>query len=158
MASIFRTATKQAILEILEEAGTKNRFGLHITEEGIDRATDRVVDLFEMTLQLRSQTQDIRSLLSQAVQPSPEAKGGGAKAQAASPTREPALKTRQALVSEDGPFPRTRTAAEIYAMDTFAPGTPKADPFAGPLPAQHDFKLPRQKVTMTAEELQKLKN
>lgn len=52
--SIFRTATKQALREIIEEQGTVGRFGVVLAEDKLELTTDRIVDLFEMTLNLRS--------------------------------------------------------------------------------------------------------
>jgi len=53
--NIFRTATGQAIREIISDHSQENRFGRSLTETDIDAICERVVDLFEMTLNLRAQ-------------------------------------------------------------------------------------------------------
>lgn len=57
--SVFRIATKQAIKEIIESPSEKLQYGLILTDENLEDITDRVVDLFEMTLNLRSRTQEL---------------------------------------------------------------------------------------------------
>ena len=57
--SVFRIATKQAIKEIIEAPSEKLQYGLILTDENLEDITDRVVDLFEMTLNLRSRTQEL---------------------------------------------------------------------------------------------------
>jgi hypothetical protein len=56
---VFRIATGQAIREIIEEHGSLGRFGLILTPENIDDIADRIVDLFEMTIELRTKTQQM---------------------------------------------------------------------------------------------------
>ena len=55
--SVFRTATSQAIRELVEEHGVPGRFGTILTSESVTMLCERVVDLFEFTLELRSRTQ-----------------------------------------------------------------------------------------------------
>ena len=52
--TIFRQATKQAVREIIETQGVASKFGTLLGEESLEQITDRVVDLFEMTLALRA--------------------------------------------------------------------------------------------------------
>lgn len=56
MESIFRTATTQAILDIISDHSTESRFGSLLTPEDRESIAERVVDLFEMTLELRNRT------------------------------------------------------------------------------------------------------
>jgi hypothetical protein len=51
--SIFRDTTKQAIAEIICENAEAGRFGLSMTEHDLESACNRIVDLFEITLELR---------------------------------------------------------------------------------------------------------
>ena len=57
--SVFRIATKQAIKEIIEAPSEKLQYGLILTDENLEDITSKVVDLFEMTLDLRSRTQEL---------------------------------------------------------------------------------------------------
>jgi hypothetical protein len=61
MTQIFRTATSQAIQEIIQENCVAGRFGLLLNEDGLEKISHRIVDLFELTLKLRSKTQEIFS-------------------------------------------------------------------------------------------------
>jgi hypothetical protein len=56
MGTIFRTATKQAILDLISDHGTRSRFGQLLSDDDADALALRVVDLFEMTLELRART------------------------------------------------------------------------------------------------------
>ena len=52
--NIFRTALLQAIEDILKDSGSVGRFGLVLTDDEINTVSSKVVDLFEMTLNLRT--------------------------------------------------------------------------------------------------------
>lgn len=54
MTSMFRIATKEAVREIITEAGHENRFGLVLTVADIDVATEKIVDLMETAINLRA--------------------------------------------------------------------------------------------------------
>ena len=54
--NIFRTALLQAIEDILKDNGSVGRFGLVLTDEEVNAVSERVADLFEMTLDLRTRT------------------------------------------------------------------------------------------------------
>ncbi len=56
MTSVFRMATTQAVKDILEEHGSSGRFGLIVTPDGMETIANKLVDLFEMTLELRAKT------------------------------------------------------------------------------------------------------
>ena len=52
--SYFRQATKQAVLEILEENAKPGRFGLRLDEDSIDVFCESMVDFIEMALKIRA--------------------------------------------------------------------------------------------------------
>jgi hypothetical protein len=56
---IFRTATGQAIKEIIAEKGAVGNFGINLTHDSLDEACNSIVDLFEMALELRGHTRSI---------------------------------------------------------------------------------------------------
>ncbi len=141
MTSIFRMATMQAVKEIVEENSVSGRFGHIVTEENIEEISKKIVDLFEMTLDLRAKTQEIFALS----QGAPQGQG----ARASTPGRAPAKKNRVEF-QEESPFPTTRNAAEIYdSRQTMASHSREATPSpTGGL----DLKLPRQRFEMTLGE------
>lgn len=59
--NVFRIATKQAITEIIQDNAQSGKFGLLLTEDGLDAATTQLVDLFEMAINLRARTQGATS-------------------------------------------------------------------------------------------------
>lgn len=132
MATVFRIATEQAIKEIVEENSVSGRFGLIVTEENVAEISKRVVDLFEMTLELRSKTQDI---FGQAV---------------SSAKQEPSTKHSQQS-EERVSFPKTRNAAEIYAPQENKRNTHHLPELTPNLSA----KLPRKRFELTLEEKEK---
>jgi hypothetical protein len=118
MGTIFRTATKQAILDLIGEHATPSRFGQLLSDDDADALAMRVVDLFEMTLELRART----GALSASEQP------------AASPVREserpPALRRSAASASQTAVLPR-RSWSEEAPSNAF-PTTVHAAEFTEP--------------------------
>lgn len=169
--SIFRTATKQAILEIIAESAQEGRFGYILTEDGMDQSCERVVDLIEMALELRGRTGLLGMQSSSSQEAAPPARNVAKnKAQPSStlprrtgreiknsPPPENFDSTpersgqQRPMQSELRDFPRTRGAAEIY--DNRAPQNQyKSD---SRLPPTQDFKLPRRRVEIISEEKNK---
>lgn len=126
MATVFRIATEQAIKEIVEENSVSGRFGLIVTEENILEISKKVVDLFEMTLELRSKTQDIFGQTN----------------------KEPAKENKQ---EEKAPFPKSRNASEIY----FQENKKNQSVLDAPLIPNLDVKLPRKRFELSLEEKEK---
>ncbi|MES2614229.1 MAG: hypothetical protein V4591_02320 [Bdellovibrionota bacterium] len=131
MATVFRIATEQAIKEIVEENSVSGRFGLIVTEENIAEISKKVVDLFEMTLELRSKTQELFN-------------------PATITTAAAKQKSQEKLQEEKHPFPKTRNASEIYSFQD----SKKA--YGGientPLMPSLDAKLPRKRFELSLEE------
>ncbi|MEY4066611.1 MAG: hypothetical protein RIR26_2819, partial [Pseudomonadota bacterium] len=100
--NIFRTATGQAIRDIIVDHSQENRFGRSLTEQDIDSICERVVDLFETTLNLRAQLA-----------------GAGFVDNSSSSTRTAAPASARTARWEEEPAspPRTRAAAELYDFD-----------------------------------------
>lgn len=129
MASVFRIATEQAIKEIVEENAVCGRFGLIITEENITEISKKVVDLFEMTLELRSKTQDIFGQIA---------------------NTKPTPKTHKEETST--PFPKTKNASEIYSFNEKKKNEYNSESAILP---HLDVKLPRKRFELTLEEKEK---
>ena len=126
MATVFRIATEQAIKEIVEECSVSGRFGLIVTEENIEEISKKVVDLFEMTLELRAKTQDIFG-------------------QAANMRQEP----KESRQEEKQPFPKSRNASEIYS---FQESKKSPNSHETSLMPNLDVKLPRKRFELSLEE------
>lgn len=131
--NIFRTATGQAIREIISEHSQENRFGRSLTDSDLDAICERVVDLFEMTLNLRAQV------------------SGGGDTQSTS--RQP---QRRSVRWEEEPanVPTTRSASEIYDFNHLSKQIRSdALPHFAPQREQEvDYKLPRKRISVTTEE------
>ncbi len=123
MASVFRIATEQAIKEIIESNSQTGRFGWMVTEENMEEISKRVVDLFEMTLELRAKTQDIF---------------GAALSQTTTQTAK-----------NEAPFPKTRSASEIYS---YGEGSSSNAAPQSSLTPNMDLKLPRKRYEMSLNE------
>jgi hypothetical protein len=134
MSQIFRIATCQAIREIIEESAVEGRFGLILTDDGIDKISNRVVDLFEMTLDLRAKTQELFSGMSNSKQ-----------------ATETKLKTKNN--DDRAPFPKTKNAAEIY--DFGQRNRNELDSL--PIAPMHDVKLPRTRFGLSLEEKERMR-
>jgi hypothetical protein len=151
MTTIFRTATKQAMKEIIEERSEAGRFGLLVTEEGLEAITDRLVDLFEMTLTLRQQTRHFFEPPAPTPEPAPRAKSSNLQKGRTTPTLSQNQRPPQDSDRQRASFPKTRNAAEVYTVhrqeDKF--GSALANPS---LPTHIDLKLPRRRVEMSDEE------
>ncbi|WGL59654.1 hypothetical protein QEJ31_14070 [Pigmentibacter sp. JX0631] len=138
MSQIFRIATTQAIREIIQESAVEGRFGLLLTDESIEKISERVVDLFEMTLKLRAKTQELFGQVNSKTEP----------ASISSKQQKNALN-----VDEKSPFPRSKNAAEVY---DFGKRT-KSDFESIPLSTIQDVKLPRTRFQLSLEEKEKLR-
>lgn len=136
MSQIFRIATTQAIKEIIQENAVEGRFGLLLTDDSIEKISERVVDLFEMTLKLRAKTQELF---------------GTGKIEANIPER----KNNKNIMNleEKSPFPRSKNAAEVY--DFGARNKSEIDSI--PLATIQDVKLPRTRFQLSLEEREKLR-
>lgn len=135
--NIFRTATGQAIRDIICEHGQENRFGRSLTDTDLDTICERIVDLFEMTLNLRAQV------------------AGGGDTQ----TSQRQTQRREARWEESEPrVPTTRSASEIYDFSHLTKQT-RADAlpsFAPQKEQEINFKLPRKRISVSAEEQETL--
>lgn len=136
--NIFRTATGQAIRDIIADHSQENRFGRTLTEDDLDSICERVVDLFEMTLNLRARV------------------SGPAEQQDSHKQRQ-----RRQVRWEDEPtqIPTTRAASEIYDLSSLSrQSRPDALPqIASQISNEPEFRLPRRKRTaVSAEEQQRL--
>lgn len=130
MASVFRIATMQAIKEIVEECSVAGRFGLIVTEENLEDISNKVVDLFEMTLELRAKTQDMFGQMS-------------------SQKEAPQKRSRE---EQGAPFPKTRNAAEVYSY-----GERNSSPsYDAPIVPHLDAKLPRKRFELSLEEKERI--
>ena len=138
MSQIFRIATTQAIREIIQESAVEGRFGLLLTEESIDKISERVVDLFEMTLKLRAKTQELFGQINTKAEPA-----NIANKQQKNPLN----------VDERSPFPRSKNAAEVYDFGKRV----KSDLESIPLSTIQDVKLPRTRFQLSLEEKEKLR-
>ena len=136
MSQIFRIATTQAIKEIIQENAVEGRFALLLTDDSIEKISERVVDLFEMTLKLRAKTQELF---------------GTGKIEANIPER----KNNKNIMNleEKSPFPRSKNAAEVY--DFGARNKSEIDTI--PLATIQDVKLPRTRFQLSLEEREKLR-
>jgi hypothetical protein len=153
MGNIFRTATKQAILDLIADHGTRSRFGQMLSDDDADQLAARVVDLFEMTLELRGRTGMI----------------GLGSASTAKPTEEPSQSPRrrstgaaasvaaEELSWSDTP-PKSTFPTTIHAAEFLDKGERKArvsDATAEtPDPTFMGLKLPRQRKPITEAERQ----
>ena len=153
MGNIFRTATKQAILDLIADHGTRSRFGQMLSDDDADQLAARVVDLFEMTLELRSRTGMLGLGSAPAAKPSPESnpdtrrRSPGAAAEG----------TTEDLSWSDTP-PRSTFPTTIHAAEFLEKGERKArvsDATAEtPDPTFMGLKLPRQRKPITEAERQ----
>lgn len=141
MSSIFRMATTQAIKDIVQEHAVEGRFGFIVTEESMDEISKKVVDLFEMTLELRAKTREIFGDTSASA---PKA----AQRSRAQSFRE------QGSEKEPPPFPSTRNAAEIYD----SPQLPASQWDKSPQSLSHSLEaaLPRTRVAFSQAEKDRL--
>lgn len=132
MTSMFRIATKEAIREMVIENCHTGRFGFVLTSEGLDLSTDRIVDLFETTLELRNKVREKMSANTQIDAAAEKSHGKEEKTK----------------------FPRTVNAAEIYKLpqpeyrQLHVEQVPQAPAF--------DHKLPRKRVSLTEIEREKI--
>lgn len=136
--NIFRTATGQAIRDIIIDHSQENRFGRSLTEQDLDSICERVVDLFETTLNLRAQLS-----------------ANGFDTSSAT-SRQPSAQASRSTRWEDEPvsLPSTRAAADIYDFRGDAEQK-KGERPAGLNPARANevtLTLPRKRVSVTAEE------
>ncbi|BBH52987.1 hypothetical protein [Fluviispira sanaruensis] len=140
MSQIFRTATSQAIREIIEESGVEGRFGLILTEDSLEKITHRVVDLFEMTLELRAKTQEIFGNL-----------GATGKTKSVQPNKIDSKK-KNTFFEEESPFPKTKNASEL--LDYGSHDSIGIDKI--PTAPAHNIKLPRKRFELSLEERERI--
>jgi hypothetical protein len=153
MESIFRTATTQAILDIIAEHGTRSRFGHLLTEEDASAVAAKVVDLFEMTLRLRARTGLLGSAPTAAEPPS-ESRTMHRHSGSPSPTLGSLRPKRRANWTEEGhvdAFPTTVNASEFIEADRKRPKVPEVAPSASDTDS-FGFRLPRQRNRLSEEE------
>jgi hypothetical protein len=74
MTSFFRIATKQAIRDIITENAQSLKFGVAINDDSLENITEKVVDLFEMTLELRARSQNFFGPMLERQEPAEEPK------------------------------------------------------------------------------------
>ncbi len=136
MSQIFRIATTQAIKEIIQDNAVEGRFGLLLTDDSIEKISERVVDLFEMTLKLRAKTQELF---------------GTGKIEPQNSER----KNNKNIMNleEKSPFPRSKNAAEVYDFGV----RNKSEIDNIPLATMQDVKLPRTRFQLSLEEREKLR-
>lgn len=137
MGQIFRIATCQAIREIIEENAVEGRFGLILTEEGVEKISHRIVDLFEMTIQLRTKTQEIFSGIVSQQQP----------------TNSQKVSNRNSQNTETPPFPKTKNASEIYDFSNKT----KNNIDSIPMIPTHEIKLPRTRFELSTAEKERVR-
>jgi hypothetical protein len=139
--NIFRTATTQAIRDIIADHGSANRFGISLTDADVEAICTRVVDLFEMTLNLRAQVGGAN--------PNPRESESSAPAS----TRNSALKP-QRWEREPASVPTTKAASEVYDFshlerkdrgDSLPQLAPKSE-------SAIDLKLPRKRISVSEDE------
>lgn len=175
MESIFRTATTQAILDIIAEHGTRSRFGHMLTDEDASAVAEQVVDLFEMTLRLRART----GLIGTSAAPEPQESRGqthqsggasgaqnlrgaqgapnlrGAQGTPASRSTLPSARSKRMPSWTDegpaGPFPKTVNASEFLEPGQRRPAVPEVAPSSEERDS-FSFRLPRQRNTISEEE------
>lgn len=163
--NIFRTATKQAIRDIIQDNASSGRYGVMLSDDNIEAIGERIVDLFEMTLNLRSQMSGGVSSQSSTGQSSPSRESSQANTQRRAPVARTTTlehinrqQSSQQQKPESAGFPKTRWAAEIYDHHDARPTQHYAQAIDTELPPQIDYKLPRKRVALTAAEREKLGN
>lgn len=142
MAQIFRIATKEAIREIILSEAQANRFGILMTDSQLETITERVVDLMETAINLRSGVQsrleNTLSALSQAQHAAHQA------------TADERAGFRPGQGS--GRLPRARAASEIYSPPDPQQSMDDTIPlYSGGSPA-----LPRRRVAISETERARL--
>ncbi|MFZ9520561.1 MAG: hypothetical protein ACO3A4_08805 [Silvanigrellaceae bacterium] len=139
--NIFRTATTQAIRDIIADHGSANRFGISLTEADVEAICTRVVDLFEMTLNLRAQVGNVGAGHRETEQPN------------ATPARNSSLKP-QRWEREPASVPTTKAASEVYDF-SYLERKDRGDslPFLAPTnESAVDLKLPRKRISVNDDE------
>lgn len=137
MTQIFRTASKEAIREIIADNAQESRFGYLVTEMQLEAICERVVDLFETAINLRTGMQE---------------RLGPALAALKNPPA-PQQDERFEPGGGSGRFPRVKAAADIYVEQERAPSLP--EPSAPAYPAITPG-LPRKRIAMTETERTRL--
>lgn len=141
--NVFRTATGQAIRDIISDHGTANRFGISLTDSDLDAVCERIVDLFEMTLNLRAQL---------GTGASPESRSSSAPVGRFSQPVS-TVKPRR-WEEEPASVPKTKAASEVFDFSHLektgrADALPVLAPQSEELP---DLKLPRKRIMVTGDE------
>jgi hypothetical protein len=154
MGTIFRTATKQAILDLIADHGTQSRFGHLLSDDDAEELASRVVDLFEMTLELRSRT----GLMGASAGTGAVASGGQGSQPGGSSTQKSAGSPPGKGISwsEEAPqttFPKTIHAAEFFDRGETAKNMPDST-HDNHDPVFRGLKLPRTRKPITDAERQ----
>ncbi|MEN9810819.1 MAG: hypothetical protein RLZZ488_2386 [Pseudomonadota bacterium] len=137
--NVFRTATTQAIRDIISDHGTANRFGMSLTDADIDAICTRVVDLFEMTLNLRAQ-------IGLAGQPQEAATQQKPSQSAMRPSR---------WENESASVPKSKAASELYDLSHLEGQRVRSDSlprFAPEKDPAVELKLPRKRINVSSDE------
>lgn len=119
--NVFRTATGQAVRDIISEHATTHRFGLSLTDADLDAICERVVDLFEMTLNLRAQVGTGQA---------PQTNTGAAPQSGASTAHQATFVRQEPTMSLT--LPRTRVAVAQDEKETLMRRRPPASLSADP--------------------------
>lgn len=136
--NVFRTATTQAIRDIIADHGAANRFGMSLTDADIDAICTRVVDLFEMTLNLRAQI----GLAGQPQEPAPQKHTQSAMR----PAR---------WENESASAPKSKAASELYDLSHLEGQRVRSDAlprFAPEKDPAVELKLPRKRISVSNDE------
>lgn len=144
MTSMFRIATKEAIREIVIENCHQGRFGFVLSSDDLDLSADKIVDLFETTLELRGRVQERMNSA-----PSTNSNIAKANTKKRSDYRPQVSNTLQ-----NPGFPRSVNAAEIYEVPN--PEYRKLHVEQVPQAPAMDHKLPRKRISLTEAEREKM--
>lgn len=156
MGNIFRTATKQAILDLISDHGTRSRFGQMLSDDDADQLAARVVDLFEMTLELRSRTGMLGLGATPAAKPSEDPPPNSRRRSPGAAAGAGIAATEENSWSDTPPrttFPTTIHAAEFLEKNDRKARVSDATAET-PDPTFMGLKLPRQRKPITEAERQ----
>jgi hypothetical protein len=135
---IFRTATREAVMEIISESAQPGRFGLLLSPEMLHEAADKVVDLIETSLKLRANVQDRLERASMIQQ----------RSETPPPPRDEFRSGSRAGI------PKTRNASEVYENQRGRDENPIHNV---PVSPTMNFRLPRKKIALSDSERENLR-
>lgn len=134
---IFRTATCEAVMEIITENAQNGRFGLLLSPDALKESAERIVDLIETSLQLRANVQDRMERASMVQQ----------KAETPQP--------RDTFRSGTAPgMPKTKNAADIYEQSSYRHDNSAHDVAVSPT---MNFRLPRKRIAISDSERESIR-